>query len=421
MSYFLPALPGLPPETVSFLERVAEEYRLTLQDRQKLLIIAQDLAAWSQPGVEEVWETPPETVTGKNRKQWSLGRLEKLWIKLRGEEPIYPPRDEEAPPSAEPEKATAALKFQKHSDQDGSTLMGTCPVFSEKTRCCGLLTLDAVIHCGFDCSYCTIQSFYKNNTIRFHDNLAEKLSRLDLDPAQTYHIGTGQSSDSLLWGNRNGLLDDLFNFAEEHPNVILELKTKAGKVPYLLSHSIPPNILTTWSLNTPAIIANEERGTAPLEERLSAAEAVAERGNLVGFHFHPMVHYRGWEEDYRRVWDSLLCRFDPEKVAMVSLGTLTFIKPVIKAIRQRGLKTRVLQMPMEEIAGKYSYPFAVKEEMFRTAYEALSPWHGKVFFYLCMEDKNLWEPVFGRDYPSNAAFEDDMKGTYLEKIRRLQS
>jgi spore photoproduct lyase len=38
-----------------------------------------------------------------------------------------------------------------------------------------------------------------------------------------------------------------------------------------------------------------------------------------------------------------------------------------------------------------------------------------------MEDKKLWNPVFGREYPSNAAFEDDMKGSYLKKIRRLQS
>jgi spore photoproduct lyase len=421
MSYYPSAIPGLPPRTLAFLEQTAESYRLTLQDRQKLLNIALDFAAWSQPALEEVWEVPPVTVTGKNRKQWSLSRLEKRWNKIREEEPEYPASGTGQTIPLKTEDSSTLLRFQELADQDGTTLMGTCPVSSEKTRCCGLLTLDAVIHCGFDCSYCTIQSFYKNNTIRFHGNLAEKLARLKLDPQKTYHIGTGQSSDSLLWGNRNGLLDDLFRFARENPNVILELKTKAGKVPYLLSHPVPPNILTTWSLNTPAIIAHEERGTASLEERLSAAEAVAARGNLVGFHFHPMVHYRGWEKDYKLVWESLLDRFDPDQVALVSLGTLTFIKPVIKAIRQRGLKTRVLQMPMEEIAGKYSYPFAVKEEMFRKAYDALSPWHGKVFFYMCMEDKRLWKPVFGREYPSNAAFEDDMKGSYLKKIRRLQS
>ena len=421
MSFYPPVIPRLTPLTVSFLEQTAGEYRLTHQDRQKLLTIALDFAAWSQPPVEAVWEAPPLTVNGKNRKQWSLGRLEKRWNNIRQEEPEYPPSDTERTIPVKPEESSAFLRFQELDDREGATLMGTCPVSSERTRCCGLLTLDAVIHCGFDCSYCTIQSFYKNNTIRFHGNLADKLARLELNPQEIYHIGTGQSSDSLLWGNRNGLLDDLFRFAHEHPNVILELKTKAGKVPYHLSHPVSPNILTTWSLNTPAIIAHEERGTASLEERLSAAEAVAARGNLVGFHFHPMVHYRGWEQDYKSVWDSLLSRFDPEQVALVSLGTLTFIKPVIKAIRQRGLRTRVLQMPMEEIAGKYSYPFAVKEEMFRKAYDAFSPWHGKVFFYMCMEDKKLWKPVFGREYPSNAAFEDDMKGSYLKKIRRLQS
>ena len=46
------------------------------------------------------------------------------------------------------------------------TILGDCPVASDKTRCCNLKTLDSVINCGFDCSYCTIQSFYKDGKVR---------------------------------------------------------------------------------------------------------------------------------------------------------------------------------------------------------------------------------------------------------------
>ena len=146
MSYYPPDIPGLSPRTLAFLEETAQAYRLTLQDRQKLLTMAQDFAAWSEPGVEERWETPPDTVTGKNRKQWSLGRLEKAWMRLRTEEPEYSHPEEDGMPLPAPDNSSAGLRFQELSDQDGSTLMGTCPVSSEKTRCCGLLTLDAVIH-----------------------------------------------------------------------------------------------------------------------------------------------------------------------------------------------------------------------------------------------------------------------------------
>jgi spore photoproduct lyase len=37
-----------------------------------------------------------------------------------------------------------------------------------------------------------------------------------------------------------------------------------------------------------------------------------------------------------------------------------------------------------------------------------------------MEDVNLWEPVFGRSYPSNDAFEQDMIQAYRKKIHTIR-
>jgi spore photoproduct lyase len=53
--------------------------------------------------------------------------------------------------------------------------------------------------------------------------------------------------------------------------------------------------------------------------------------------------------------------------------------------------------------------------MFSHAYECFTPWHGQVFFYLCMENQRLWRPVFGFDYSSNQAFEEAMKASYFAK------
>lgn len=400
-----------------------QKFRLTHQDRIKLTTMALDFVAWEEPPLSQLWQNPPEKLTGKNRKQWSLKKLEELWMGLKTAPTEYSAQaDNNQTTEVSIDQASQdSLIFKKLPESDESTLMGTCPVSSEKTRCCQLKTLDAVIHCGFDCSYCTIQSFYKDNTIRFHGGLGEKLKRLNLNPNETYHIGTGQSSDSLLWGNRDNLLTDLFEFAQSNPNVILELKTKAGKITHLENNTIPPNVLTTWSLNTPVIIREEERGTASLSARLDAAEKVAAKGNLVGFHFHPMIPYKGWEEEYTVVFDEILRRFDPNQVTHISFGTLTFIKPVIKAIRERGMKTKILQMPLEEAAGKFSYSLETKEKLFRTAYEAFTPWHNNVFFYLCMEDASLWEPVFGMDYESNDAFESAMTNSYMNKIQEKRN
>ena len=147
-----------------------------------------------------------------------------------------------------------------------------------------------------------------------------------------------------------------------------------------------------------------------------AARKVADNGNLVGFHLHPMVYYHGWENDYSKMIDKITSSFTVSEVALISIGTLTFTKKVIGQIRKRGAMSKILQMPLVESDGKLSYPREVKLALFQYAYNCFSNWHNKVFFYLCMENKDYWQPVFGKDYQDNIAFEMDMKKHYLEKI-----
>ena len=298
--------------------------------------------------------------------------------------------------------------------------LGACPVASEGTRCCNLLTLDAVESCGFDCSYCSIQSFYNQNKVGIDKNFKEKIDNLNLDPNETYHIGTGQSSDSLMWGNREGILDTLFDFARKNQNVILEFKTKSNNIKYFLENDVPENIICTWSLNTQTIIDNEEHLTASLDERILSARALADKGVLVGFHFHPIVQYKNYLDEYQLVYERLQKEFTSDEVVLVSMGTLTFIKPVIKQLRDREMKTKILQMPFETINGKQSYSLETKKEMFKHCYDSFSSWHGKVYFYLCMEAHSLWKDVFGYEYFSNNQMEDMMKMSYWNKINNLR-
>lgn len=396
----------------TFLQNKAECYRFTLQELRQLCEMALDFNMWDEPELKELWPEEPEAELGSRAlKKRILQQLQAHWQQLKSEATRYP-EPAELPASRKPRLATI------EKERLG---LGYCPVASPRTRCCNLMTMDAIENCGFDCSYCSIQSFYHGDRIQFDTGFGDKLKALELDPDEVYHIGTGQSSDSLLWGNKHGVLDALCEFARANPNVILELKTKSRNVGYLLEHDIPANILCTWSLNTPTLISHEEHRTASLDERLAAARKVADRGILVGFHFHPMIHYDRWRDEYGEIFRRLLNNFRPAEVALVSLGTLTYTKKVIKQIRGRGHKSRILQLPLEEADGKLSYPEETKLEMFTHAYQSLTPWHDKVFFYLCMENHRLWRPVFGFEYPTNEDFETAMKRRYMDKIHSLRA
>ncbi len=80
-----------------------------------------------------------------------------------------------------------------------------------------------------------------------------------------------------MWGNREEVLDALFDFAKNNPKVILEFKTKSNNIKYFLENEVPKNIIVTWSLNTPTIIKNEEHLTASLEQRIDSARALSQQ------------------------------------------------------------------------------------------------------------------------------------------------
>jgi len=390
----------LDKNTQDFLQKKAYMYSFTFSDIKQLVDMAIDLDMWEEKPLHEKWED-------KNNKKKTLLHVKSFYEELKQKPKSYKNFDV---------SSNRRDKFNFFEYEKEEISLGSCPVASPKTRCCNLMTLDAVESCGFDCSYCSIQSFYNENKIGFDKNFAQKLKTLKLDPDKTYHIGTGQSSDSLMWGNKHGILKALFEFAKKNTNVILELKTKSDNISYLLENDVPKNILCTWSINTPTIIKNEENLSASLEQRVESARKLADKGVLVGFHFHPIVVYENYLEEYKKAVEILLKNFKPEEIVLVSLGTLTFIKPVIKKLRSRDFKSKILQMPLEDASGKQSYPLSVKEEMFKGVYEAFKPWHNKVYFYMCMEDESLWKKVFGYEYAHNDEMEKDMINSYLKKI-----
>ncbi|RKX81064.1 MAG: hypothetical protein DRP60_01645 [Spirochaetes bacterium] len=399
---------NLPEADRALIRETALKYRYSYQELKQIIEMALDFRMWDENPIYEYLQG--NLKTGKDvfrsiKTAWeNLKQTPKSYSRFKG--------------SSDTDDRSGKSIVSISRDMPG---FGRCPVASDRTRCCNLLTLDAVEGCGYDCSYCSIRYFYDGDSIGIDENFIEKLKSIEIDPHRSYHIGTGQSSDSLMWGNKSGILDAVLDFAAMHPNVILELKTKSANISHLLSREVPANVLTTWSLNPQLIIDNEEHFTASLPQRLDAAEKIASNGNLIGFHFHPMVFYDTWEKDYGNLFTQIQNRFRSEDTALVSLGTLTFIKPVLKKMRERKVLSKILQMPLDDAEGKYSYPLDIKRNMFRFAYDSLSAWHGKVFFYMCMEDAGLWRDVFGYEYSDNKEFESAMIKVYEGKIREKRN
>ena len=405
MDAFLSIFSSLPSPVREKLDSLFSSIHFTRSEKLEIVKEEADLLEWKE---ESFVLSHPISASGKDGRDGEryISELRRHMKSLRESETDYS--------NFFPQKRSQGKTKKLMSDQKLVLSRCPCPVDGEKTRCCKLRTLDAVMQCAFGCSYCSIQAFYNENEIRIVSNLREKLEAMEIGD-DVWHIGTGQASDSLLLGDDYGTLSALATFAEKHPNIVLEMKSKAGRD--VFNRPWPRNMVFTWSLNAPTIIEKEEHFTASLSERLRMAQKARDNGNLVGFHIHPMFYFKGWEKEYGEVVEAIVSNFRPEEICMIGIGTLTFTKAVIKRLREMGQESKVLQMELTEAAGKYSYPLDKKEKMFRHIYASFPEEYRKgVFFYLCMEDPSLWKPVLEREYSSDKEFEMDMKKNYLRKI-----
>ncbi len=397
---------SLPDDINKALINIFDSYKLSESQKLEAAKNEADLVQWKEPSFALNYKAAIRK-DGRERDEY-IDKLRSYMKEKRGSETDY---------SSFFPKKRVNIKT-KAVIEDKPIVLGKCPcpVDGEKTRCCKLTTLDAAMQCAFACSYCSVQAFYNENQILVAGSLGKRLNELTI-PENVWHIGTGQASDSLLLGDDYGTLSALSGFAEKHKDIIIELKSKSKRD--VFDRKYPRNLIFTWSLNAKTITEKEEHLTASLDERLQAARKAADNGSLVGFHIHPMVYFQGWEKEYEEVVKKIESMFKPDEVLMISIGTLTFTKAVLKRLREKEAESRVLEMELEKTAGKYSYPLKKKELMFSHVYSSFSKeWHDNVFFYLCMEDPSLWMKVLKREYSSDKEFEEDMKKSYFEKVNK---
>ncbi len=404
----------MTPEDLTLLFRLERDFAFTFQQLRLFSRWSLDCASWGETGFRSQALAAIDTASlgpGNPRQKGEavFTAAQRTYQDLAAKAKSYP--------AESPKEKLPAHKFVEKELK--GRIFRLCPAASEKAVCCNLKVLNIVDNCAMACSYCVLQNHYDEAVIAVPANLKAKLAEISLDPGKLYRIGTGEYSDSLLWGNKNGILRDLCDFALANPNAILELKSKSANVSWILENEIPANVCCTWSLNPQIIVANEEHKTASLDRRLEAARLVADKGVKVGFHFHPMFYFEGWEEEYQTLIARVIATFRPEEVLWVSLGCITLLKGFAQDFRLKYRHSKLLQMETETTPdGKITYAFAVREKLYRNALLALEPWRDSVFRYMCMEHKPMWDAVMGFAYPNMAVFDDAFNASAFAKLAR---
>lgn len=300
-------------------------------------------------------------------------------------------------------------------------VLGLCASLSEEYICCAAHVLHTVSNCPFHCSYCFLQNYLTDTALTVITDIPavmEEVKQLTrTEPTRLFRIGTWELGDSLALEPLTNQAKELLPFFKDIPNAILDLRTKSDAIDSLLRLDHGGKTILSWTLNTEYIIKTEEIGTASLSQRLAAITKATHAGYPVSIHFDPMIHYKNWEPDYKKLVGQLFQAISPKSIAWISVGSLRFNLEMKKKIEKNYPKSRITAEEM--ITGndnKMRYPKPTRLKMYRTLVTEIKKQTQKepVFLHLCMERRDVWEKVFG-ECPASI---DNLDRLFTESLRK---
>jgi len=272
-----------------------------------------------------------------------------------------------------------------------------CPGTREYT-CCDYTILHVGTFCTMDCSYCILQVYFHPPILKYfinHDDLEKELKALFKTPG-IHRIGTGEFTDSMIWELYTDLSTFLVPLFSKQNRAVLELKTKTIAVDRLQQLPHRRKTICAWSLNTPKVIATEERATASLNARLRAAEKCESWGYPLAFHFDPMVIYEGCEDDYIKVVQQIFKSVSPNNIVWISLGTFRFIPSLKTIIQKRFHHSKMIYGEfIPGLDGKMRYFKPLRIKLYQKVVAAIKSLAPNVTIYFCMEDDEVWKKSLG--------------------------
>jgi len=266
--------------------------------------------------------------------------------------------------------------------------------------CCGYHILNTGTNCPFNCSYCILQVYFNQPSLRVFVNLEHELDTvghfLDLNHKKLFRIGTGEFTDSLALDHVTDWSKTLTRFVNAHKNVVLELKTKTDNINGLFSSSYRERIVVSWSMNSIAISAKEEHGATSIIKRLKAAKRCQEEGYIISFHFDPLIYFKDWKNGYLKTIELIDKYINLKKVIWISMGCIRYIPALKFIIRKRHHDTHILDGEfITGLDGKMRYFKPIRIEMYSFMKEFLDKLENNLGLYLCMESPEIWLKSFG--------------------------
>lgn len=209
----------------------------------------------------------------------------------------------------------------------------------------------SVMGCLYDCDYCYLQGLYPSaNTVLFvnidnaFDQLLPYLDRKTL-------VATSYDTDTLAIESLTGQTQQWLEFAEKHPNLHLEIRTKSANIKSLKNSQPIDRVVLAWTLSPQSIIDRYEHHTPSLEKRLNAIHEAIALGWKVRLCIDPVIYSDDFHTLYPHLIETVFKKIAPEHIEHLTLGSFRMSQSHLRSLKK---------LRRSDIA---FYPYSVQNEM----------------------------------------------------------
>lgn len=217
-----------------------------------------------------------------------------------------------------------------------------------------------VMNCLFDCDYCFLKGMYNTANIlmfvNFEDYAADVEKMLSGGPM---YLSVSYESDLPAINGIYDMTSRWCEFASEHPDLTLEVRTKSAfraKIP-------ASNIIYSYTLSPQEVIERYEHHTASLDARIDAVVHSYDTGALVRLCFDPLIYVSDYEKCYNGFMDEVLAHIDFKKIHDMSVGTFRISKEYLKGLRRCCPMSAATEFPFVNDKGYSVYPHKLSRSM----------------------------------------------------------
>lgn len=222
-----------------------------------------------------------------------------------------------------------------------------------------------VMNCLYDCQYCYLQGLYPSAAVVLFVNGDDFVSEVaaEFQRGGPLYVAISYDSDLLALEQLLPQHERWHHFAQAHPEVLIESRTKSANFSAISHLKALTNIILAWTISPERVSKIVELRTPSFSRRVDAIQKAVAAGWNVRLCIDPMVYSPNWKDEYREMLEYLFARVDARLVNSALIGTLRLQKEHFAQMVEGGQHHTVLFEKTRIASGALGYEDTITHEM----------------------------------------------------------